>query len=148
MSFTSLQYHIVFATKGRRPWLTPEILSRTIKYIGGIAREIGGSLAECNGQPDHLHLAAIIPASMAVSDFVRRVKTASSRWLHQSPQAISEFGWQDGYSAFSVSLSQLDSVAAYIRRQQEHHRRVTFEEELIVFFERHGIPYDKRYLCN
>ena len=146
MSYTSLQYHVVFATKERHPWLTPEILSRATKYIGGVAREIGGRLVEGNGQPDHLHLAAIIPASMAVSDFVRRVKTSSSRWFHQMGPEMSNFAWQDGYSAFSVSLSQLDSVAAYIRRQQEHHRRMTFEEELIEFFERHGISYDKRYL--
>ncbi len=146
MSYTNLQYHIVFATKGRHPWLRPEILSRITKYIGGIARDIGGGLKECNGQPDHLHLAAIVPANMAVSEFVRRIKTASSRWLHETGPAMAKFGWQEGYSAFSVSQSQLDRVITYIRQQQEHHRYTTFEEELIEFFDRNNIPYDKRYL--
>ena len=146
MSYTNLQYHIVFATKNRHPWLEPELLSRTIEYIGGIARDLGGKLFECNGQPDHLHVAAGVPATLALAEFVREIKGASSRWLHKTESALSDFAWQEGYSAFSVSKSQLDSVAAYIRSQQEHHRKMTFNEELIELLNRHNIPYDERYL--
>ncbi len=146
MSYTNLQYHIVFATKNRHPWLEPELLSRTIGYIGGIVRDLGGKLFDGNGQPDHLHLAAGVPATLAVSDFVRDIKGASSRWLHEIESELAEFAWQDGYSAFSVSKSQLESVAAYIRSQQEHHRKMTFNEELIELFKRHDISYDERYL--
>ncbi len=146
MSYTNLQYHIVFATKNRHPWLVTEMLPRAASYIGGIARDLGGNLLECNGQPDHLHLAVTIPAAIAVADFVRDIKGAFSRWIHQIEPALSEFAWQDGYSAFSVSQSQLNSVSEYIRRQQEHHRKMTFIEELIELFKRHDIPYDERYV--
>jgi putative transposase len=56
------------------------------------------------------------------------------------------FGWQDGYAAFSVSHSVMPRVIDYTRGQQEHHRRITFEEELTELLERHGIEFDPRYL--
>jgi hypothetical protein len=38
------------------------------------------------------------------------------------------------------------AVARYIRDQEKHHRRMTFQEELIAFLKKNGIAYDERYL--
>ena len=62
--------------------------------------------------------------------------------------AGSEFSWQEGYGAFSVSSSTLDSVIRYIRNQEKHHRKFTFEEELRAILRRHGIEYDPRHLLD
>jgi putative transposase len=58
----------------------------------------------------------------------------------------SKFGWQKGYSAFSVSQSNVDRVIHYIDTQEEHHRNVTFHDEYVRFLKENGIAYDDRYL--
>ncbi|MBN1941796.1 MAG: transposase [Phycisphaerae bacterium] len=54
MSYTDLNYHIVYATKDRRPILSDDILPRLVKYTGGILRELGGQLLEAGGTVLHL----------------------------------------------------------------------------------------------
>jgi putative transposase len=34
----------------------------------------------------------------------------------------------------------------YVEDQEEHHRKRTFEEELILFLKEYEIDYDERYL--
>ena len=70
---------------------------------------------------------------IAVSDFVREVKKASSIW---SARVAAGFQWQEGYGAFSVSPSGRDEVARYIRWQEEHHRRLSFRDEFITILSR------------
>ena len=94
----------------------------------------------------HIHIAAILKPAEALSDVVRTIKSRSSGWIHDTWRERTDFGWQDGYSAFSVSKSIVPQVIEYIRSQEEHHRRKTFREELIEFLEKHEIEYDERYL--
>jgi len=54
--------------------------------------------------------------------------------------------WQNGYAAFSVSQSNVPQVKKYIRNQEEHHRKITFQDELRALFDRHQIEYDERYV--
>ena len=74
------------------------------------------------------------------------IKSNSSRWIKQTFGDMSDFAWQDGYSAFTVSYSGLDKVVAYIANQQEHHKKLTFDEELIAFLKKHNDDYDERYI--
>jgi len=94
----------------------------------------------------HVHLLVRLPASLSVAKALELMKTNSSRWIHQKRILHPSFAWQAGYAAFSVSESQISSVARYIANQEEHHRKVTFEEELLVFFKKCTIPYDEKYL--
>ena len=59
---------------------------------------------------------------------------------------MAEFCWQAGYAAFSVSQSNLDEVKRYIENQEEHHRKMTFQDELRALLKRHGIEFDERYV--
>ena len=145
-SFTSLHYHIIFGTKERRSLLTSAVQARLYDYIGGIIAQEGGQLLAAGGMPDHVHLLAILPPTRAVSDVMRVVKTNSSKWLHETFPEMRAFGWQDGYGAFAVSRSAVEEVKRYIAIQEEHHRKLTFEEEFVAFLKRHGIEYDERYL--
>ncbi len=56
------------------------------------------------------------------------------------------FFWQRGYSAFSVSPSQLEAVVRYVERQEEHHRSHSFQDEYRELLRKHGIEFDERYL--
>jgi putative transposase len=113
---------------------------------GGIIKNEKGALIAAGGTPDHVHLLAGSHPDKAVADIVRLIKANSSKWVHENFPPQSAFAWQAGYGAFSVSRSNLDEVRRYIENQDEHHRRVSFEEEFRQFLDRHGIAYDPRYL--
>ncbi|MHB9110898.1 MAG: IS200/IS605 family transposase [Armatimonadota bacterium] len=144
--FACLYYHNVFSTKNRQPLLTADIRQQIYDYIGGIVRKEKGVLISVGGAEDHTHLLTSLYKTHAIVDDIRTIKAGSSVWIKETFPELSQFAWQDGYGAFSVSYQGLDRVKAYIAQQVEHHRTVTFKEEFIDFLARHGIEYDERYL--
>ncbi len=144
-TFASLYTHIIFSTKDRLPFLTAELTPDLLAYMGGILRKLDGKLIEANARPDHIHCLLSLPPALAVADAMRVLKTNSSAWVHETRRRAA-FAWQTGYGAFSVSQSNVPTVVKYIRNQDQHHRRVTFQEEFIAFLKRHGIAYDERYI--
>ena len=145
-TYTALNYHIVFSTKNRQPFLIEAIRERLFAYLGGITRENGMSALEIGGVVDHVHLLLSMPASLALSKAVQLIKGGSSHWLKETFSDVVNFAWQDGYAAFTVSQSQIDDVRTYIRTQPEHHRTKTFAEEYRAFLARHCIEYDERFV--
>jgi hypothetical protein len=75
-----------------------------------------------------------------------RIKANSSKWANENKMELRKFGWQEGYGAFSVSESQVPAVTNYIRGQEEHHRKQTFQEEYVALLQKHGIEYNEKYL--
>jgi REP element-mobilizing transposase RayT len=145
-TFTSLLFHCVFSTKDRKPEITPEVAPQLFAYLGGIVRSLDGAALAVNGVADHVHLLVSLKATVSIADAMRVVKANSSKWVHEQWPMKRSFGWQDGYGAFSVSRSNVDAVGAYIARQEDHHRTVSFQEEFVAFLKRHGIDYDERYI--
>jgi REP element-mobilizing transposase RayT len=145
-TFTSLRYHVIFSTKNRKRWIAPEIEERVWDYLGGVARHNGAQSLIIGGIDDHVHLLLGIPPTIPVSDAVRQIKGATSKWIHDTFYDLADFGWQDGYSAFTVSGSQILPTQNYIRDQRSHHRVRTFEEEYIEFLHRHDVAFDPRYV--
>jgi len=145
-TYTSLHYHIIFSTKERRPFITPHIQTRLYDYIGGIVRHEKGILRCAGGVADHVHMLATLPPTRAISDWLRVIKSNSSGWIHDTFSDQKLFGWQDGYGAFSVSSSAMSDVERYIAGQEEHHRRISFQEEFVEFLRKNEIEYDERYL--
>jgi REP element-mobilizing transposase RayT len=145
-SFASLLIHAIFSTKNRAPDLSPEIAGRLFPYMGGIVRERKGVPLIINGPADHVHLLVSIPTNESMAELLRVVKTNSSRWVHEQFPCKKRFRWQAGYAAFTVSGSRVADVTDYIAGQQEHHRRVSFQEEFLTFLQKHGITYDERDL--
>ena len=145
-TFTNLLSHIIFSTKDRRPFLDPELRPRLFAYLGGIIRQMDGTPRLINGPADHVHILASLPAKHSLSEIMRVLKANSSGWIHDSFPERGAFSWQIGYAAFSVSQSNAAAVERYIASQEEHHRRLTFQEEYVAFLKKHGISYDERYL--
>ena len=145
-TYANLLTHAIFSTKGREPVITPGLKPDLPAYLGGIVRELGGKVVAANSMPDHVHMLLWLPADTAVADALRVVKTNSSRWVRRSRSGHRGFAWQTGYAAFSVSQSSATAVAKYIREQEKHHRRVSFQEELIAFLKKNGVDYDERYI--
>jgi putative transposase len=137
-SFTDLLVHAIFSTKDRRASLGDDIQAELFAYLGGIIRKIGGKALLVNGVSDHVHLLIRIPADMSVAECLRKVKANSSKWLRGKWPGQSDFAWQTGYAAFSVSLSNRDHVYRYIRNQQLHHAKVSFADEIAAFIRKYG----------
>jgi len=138
--------HFVFSTKHHEKWLIPEIKGKLFSYIGGIARENGFKLIKGGGIEDHVHLLVSLSATISISNAVKYIKGGSSRWIHENYKNMQSFAWQEGYGAFSVSISQLEKTIKYIANQEEHHRHKTFREEIIEFLKFHGIVFNEKYL--
>ena len=144
-TFASLLTHVIFSTKDREAWITPDLKAELLPYMGGIVRNLHGKVIESNARPDHFHGLFSFPPALAVADALRVLKTNSSVWVHEARRRAA-FAWQTGYGAFSVSQSNVPDVVKYIRNQDEHHRVMSFQEEFIAFLKRHGISYDEGYI--
>jgi len=142
-TYTSLHYHIIFATKNREPFLDSPLRERMHAYLGGCVRTIGGTPLEIGGVSDHVHLLVGLKPTHCVSDVLRTIKKASSEWIRHK---IATFHWQDGYSAFTVGRKGVENLRRYIATQAEHHQTKTFEEEYRELLKAHGIEFDERYL--
>ena len=145
-TFTSLNYHVIFSTKDRFPFINSDLQSRLYEYIGGIIRSESGILLEIGGIADHLHLLFRCRPTPSLSDQLRVIKSKSSGWVHENFPKLEKFAWQDGYGAFTVSKSDLVRVSDYIRNQEEHHRTKTFKDEFVRFLQVHELEYDERYI--
>ncbi|MGZ5432902.1 MAG: IS200/IS605 family transposase [Thermoanaerobaculia bacterium] len=142
---TSLHYHLVFSTRERVPSIRPDIRERVHSYLGGVIRGMGGTPLEVGGIADHVHLVIGLKPTHVLADVMRVLKGDSSKWVHME-LGVRDFAWQDGYGAFTVSKSAVDAVREYVRNQEEHHRKRTFQEEYLEFLEKMAIEYDERYL--
>jgi REP element-mobilizing transposase RayT len=145
-SLSAVYIHLIWSTKDRAPLIPDPITLDLYSYIGGIARNEKCVSLATGGMPDHIHLLVCLSRETAIAELVRTMKAASSKWMHD--HGHHDFQWQAGYGAFSVSRSNLDEVRAYIARQKEHHREMSFREEYLAFLKRHGIEFDERYLLD
>jgi putative transposase len=141
----SLHYHVVFGTKHQRPLIAAEWRHRLHAYLGGAAKTLEVVPEAIGGVADHVHLLLGMRATHRLADVMRDVKRAASAWVHETI-GEKDFEWQDGYGAFTVSVSLLETVRNYIAHQEEHHRKKTFQEEYVELLQRSGVEYDERHL--
>lgn len=125
MSYTSLRYHIITSTKHRAPLITERLERYLFTALRRKIAELGGKAFILNGYHDHVHIVVAIPATIAVAHFVGQVKAHASRVLRKRGF---EFGWQDGFAAFTVSAHEMSELIDYVYRQKEHHAEGTTRE--------------------
>ncbi len=141
-----LLYHIVFSTKSRKRLLVDGIRDDTFSYMAGICRNLGGFALDIGGYYDHVHLLVRIPAKVAVSDFVGKLKANTTKLINETSGAARGFAWQDGFGAFTVSPSNREAVSRYVRNQMRHHQQLAFEDEFLELLQRHEVEFDPRYV--
>ncbi len=146
-SLAQIYIHLVFSTKARHPFLLEqETRSELHAYLAGACNRLGCRALAVGGYTDHVHLLCVLSRSLAIEALVRDVKKASSHWLKKKGGSLTGFQWQAGYGAFSLSPAHVEATKAYIRRQEAHHQRVSFQEELRVLLAKYQLEYDERYL--
>ena len=143
-TYTSSLFHVVFATKGRRPFMTRDLRARLWPYLGGIARDNGMAPLAVGGTEDHVHLLLGLPATLHIAKAVQLVKGGSSKWVHDSFSEHAGFSWQAGYGAFTIGISQVETTRRYIENQEAHHRKTSFMDEFRAILRRHNIEWDEK----
>jgi len=138
--------HLVYSTKHRKPWLHEPVRDDLHAYQAGIFKECDSPALIIGGTCDHLHALFSLSKNHALKKVIEEVKKSSSKWMKAEGRQSKGFYWQSGYAAFSVSQSNMEEVKRYIEHQEEHHRKMTFQDELRALFKRHGIQYDERYV--
>jgi len=117
-TYLSLHFHLVFSSKNREPLIASQWRSRLHDYLGGTVRGLGGYPEGVGGVADHVHLLVSLKATHGLAEFMRELKKASSRWVHEEI-GLCAFAWQDGYAAFTVSATSRQAVQHYIATQEE-----------------------------
>jgi putative transposase len=138
--------HLVYSTKHRQPWIAKTLRDRLFAYQAGIYSEWDSPAIVIGGAEDHVHALFALSKNHPLKKIVEEVKKGSSKWAKNAGPNNPDFYWQAGYGAFSVSQSNLDDVKRYIENQEEHHRRMTFQDELRALLVRHGIAFDVRFI--
>jgi REP-associated tyrosine transposase len=127
LSYWRLFYHFVWTTKRRDPQLVPEIEPRVHGLLRKEANALGARLCIVNGIPDHIHMLAAVPPTIALSEFAKQVKGSSSRFI--TTEFHRAFDWQDRYAIFSISDADVARVKHYILNQKQHHANNTLIAE-------------------
>ena len=115
-SHAQVRLHIVFSTKGRRPFLRKDSFrSELVRMLSHHVKAQNCLSASVRGHFDHVHL---LPGlSRTIAKLVENVKIETSKWAKHHQDGSSIFAWQSGSGAFSVSQSLMAAVDTYIRHQ-------------------------------
>ena len=134
--------HIIFATKGRRPLIVPELQGEMWDCLTGIATQNGMEAFAIGGTENHVHILTSQDVNLSVDQVIELYKTGSVAWANDEVFPAKDFAWQENCAAFSVSAEDIPRVSRFIHRQATYHKRITFEREFLSFLDRHGIEYD------
>jgi putative transposase len=145
-TYTQILYQIVFATKNRKPCLTPKNRPELFKYIYGILKNKNCHLYRINGVEDHIHILISLHPSTSLSSLVKDIKVGSSGFIADNNLFPDFTHWQEGYGAFTYSFNARDILIEYIKNQEEHHKKITFRDEFIAMLNEHNIRFDEKYL--
>ncbi len=145
-SLSQMYVHLIYGTKNKFPFLKNEIRDRMHAYKAGTLKKYESSAIVINSVEDHVHIMFRLSKNYALAKVVEEIKKQSSKWMKQIEGGDSNFAWQDGYAAFSVSPSKLEVVKRYIQNQAEHHKKVGFKEEVEEFMKKQGVVhYDAKF---
>jgi putative transposase len=138
--------HIVFSTKLRAPLIHPPFDNELYSYLGGVCKNMECQPIKIGGHTDHVHILCMLSKKITLMKLIEELKSHSSKWIKTKDKSLENFYWQDGYGAFSVTPSEVDKVIAYIANQNEHHKKLTFQDEYRAFLKRYNVEFDEKYV--
>jgi len=146
-SLSAVYIHAVFSTKKRWRFLRESSLRIEMHaFLAGISRRLDCPTIIVGGTNDHIHQLIRLNRTITQAEWIKETKRASSFWIKQREPRLHNFAWQAGYGAFSVSPVDLDVVRKYIATQEEHHKKLTFQDEFRILLRQHGLDWDERYV--
>jgi len=129
MSFIRIWVHCVWSTKNRAAFLSNNNKSIIINHIVENTKAKGIFIDSINGDKEHLHCLISLGPNENISKIIQLIKGESSFWINKNNLIKNTFEWGDEYFAVSVSESSIQAVREYIRNQEEHHKKKTWDKE-------------------
>ncbi|CAN5438383.1 IS200/IS605 family transposase [soil metagenome] len=145
-TFTQIYYHIIFSTKNRTKSLEKEKRDQLFKYIWGILKNKRCHLYRINGIEDHIHIFTHLHPTIPLASLVKDIKLVSTDFIKKEALFLNFNGWQKGYAAFTVTIREKSRLISYIKNQEIHHQKLSFQEELKQILTHNGLEYDEKYL--
>ncbi len=145
-SYRQILYHIVFCTYYGEKTLPEQHHEALYSYISGIIRNRKSVPYIINGIEDHIHILTDLHPTVALSDFIKEIKTASNFWMKSTGNFPHFTYWAEGYAALTYSIREKKMIANYIARQKEHHSKIKFEDEYRELLKENDIKWDEKYL--
>jgi len=136
-------FHCVWSTKYRAPLLIPPINIRVYKYIAGIIHNQKGHLLAIGGMPDHIHMLIAIKPSIDFVNLIWAIKSKSSKFIRKNNLCQEAFYWQRRYGAFSTDITNVNRIIRYIKNQEQHHKKESFQTEYSKILDPNEIKYNK-----
>jgi len=145
-TYRQILYHIVFCTYDRKNTIPPEHQEALYKFIWGIITKRKGVLYRINGMENHIHILSDLHPTIALSDFVKEIKTASNSWMKETGNYPKFTSWAEGCCELTYTYRDKELINNYIKNQKEHHKKVSFEDEYRALLKEHGITADEKYI--
>ncbi len=145
-SYRQILYHIVFCTYRRENTLPEEHHEELYRYIWGIIKKRNCVLYRINGTENHIHILSDLHPTVALSDYIKEIKTASNRWMKESGKFPDFVSWAEGSCTLTYSYRDKEMIVNYIKKQKEHHRETGFEDEYRALLKEAGVEADERYI--
>jgi len=139
MPYVKVYIHFVWSTKNRAQFLSTKELRRKVwQHIVENAKKKEIFIDFINGYAEHCHCLISLGVDQSIQKVMQLIKGESAYWINKNKLIESKFEWQDEYFAVSVSESIVDKVRDYIKNQEEHHTKKSFQEEYDEFIEKYG----------
>ena len=145
-SLSQIYVHITFSTKHREKLIDIDIAQSLFEYIGGICKGLECNPIQVGGHRDHVHVLCQLSKKITQAKLLEEIKKRSSKWIKTKGAQYANFYWQSGYGIFSVKSADLNRVINYIKNQEEHHARKSFQEEYRAFLKSNNIEYNEDYV--
>ena len=145
-SLSNILIHLVFSTKNRIPMIDSSISGQLYAFLVSLSSELGNYVHKIGGIEDHIHMLISLNRTQPISVLIENLKKNSSRWIKTKGPNYSTFSWQKGYGAFSACSTHSEALINYIATQDEHHKKISFQDEFRHLLKKNNIPFDERYV--
>lgn len=138
-SLTYIKIHLIFSTKDRKPVITDSFEYKLYNHIKAkFTTDFDSTVDAIGGDKDHIHILFNHSSNYSLREIVKGIKGESSHWINENNFINEKFAWQQGYSAFSISMDRTNVVKKYIENQKKHHEKILFIDELKKFLKLYG----------
>ena len=145
-TYTKIHIQLVFAVQNRNALLQKPWRQELFSYMAGTIHKRGNYTFAVNGVHDHVHLFFDYKGKELLSSLVRELKKSSNDFIKANKFTNFKFNWQEGYGAFSHGYRERDKVINYIKNQEEHHRKKSFQKEYLTFLDEYEMEFKDEYL--
>ena len=130
-AYSEINLHFTWHVEGGLPIISTEIEPRLYRYIRSYSLQSKGLVFhEIGGTETHVHIAVTISPTLLISEWIGKVKGASSHYVNHKLVNRKILDWQTGYGVVSFGTKDLEWVVDYIRNQKEHHKKGRTVERL------------------